>query len=62
MKELRLQISDELHKSLKQRALDEGVTLKQLTTKALENYTRRREGQEEEMKDASRGQEAARSS
>ena len=41
MKELRLQITEELHKQLKQAALDEGVTLKRLTTNALEEYIRR---------------------
>ena len=62
MKELRLQIADELHKQLKQRALDEGVTLKHLTTKALEEYIRRREGQKEDIEGASREQEVGRSS
>lgn len=47
MKELRLQITDKLHKQLKQRALDEGVTLKRLTTKALEEYIRRCEEQKD---------------
>ena len=39
MKEIRIQISDRLHKQLKQKALDEGTTLKNLTIKALEEYT-----------------------
>ncbi len=41
MKELRLQITEELHKQLKQTALDESLTLKRLTTDALEEYIRR---------------------
>ena len=41
MKELRLQVTEELHKQLKQTALDESLTLKRLTTNALEEYIRR---------------------
>jgi len=46
MKELRLQITEELHKQLKQTALDESLTLKRLTTNALEEYIRRRKEEE----------------
>jgi len=46
MKELRLQITEELHKQLKQKALDESLTLKRLTTTALEEYIRRRKEEE----------------
>ena len=46
MKELRLQITEELHKQLRQRALDEELTLKRLTTKALEEYIRKRQKEE----------------
>lgn len=46
MKELRLQITEELHKQLKQTALDESLTLKRLTTTALEEYIRRRQEEE----------------
>lgn len=54
MKELRLQITNELHKDLKQRALDEDVTLKQLTTEALEEYIRRPKEQKGDTENASR--------
>ena len=57
MKELRLQITEELHKQLKQRALDEGLTLKRLTTKALQEYVRRRRGENEDTEGVSREQE-----
>lgn len=40
MKEVRLQITEELHKQLRQKALDDGLTLKRLTTTALEEYIR----------------------
>jgi len=43
MKELRLQITEELHKQLRQTALDESLTLKRLMTEALEEYIRRRQ-------------------
>lgn len=43
MKELRLQVTEELHRQLKQTALDENLTLKRLTTNALEEYIRRRQ-------------------
>ena len=46
MKELRLQITEELHKQFRQTALDEGLTLKRLMTKALEEYIRRRQEEE----------------
>jgi len=46
MKEIRLQITEELHKKLKQTALDESLTLKRLTTDALEEYIRRRKEEE----------------
>ncbi len=46
MKELRLQITEELHRQLKQTALDESLTLKRLTTNALEEYIRRRQEKE----------------
>lgn len=62
MGELRLQIDDGLHKQLKQRALDEGVTLKDLTTKALAEYLKRRSEQKEEASNASNQQQAGRSS
>lgn len=39
MGELRLSIANELHKALKQKALDKGVSLKQLILDILENYT-----------------------
>jgi len=53
MGELRLQIDDGLHKQLKQRALDEEVTLKDLTKKALVEYLKRRSKQKEEANSAS---------
>ena len=46
MKELRLQITEELHKQLRQTALDESLTLKRLMTEALEEYVRRRQEEE----------------
>ena len=46
MKELRLQITEDLHKKLKQTALDESLTLKRLMTDALEEYIRRRRKEE----------------
>ena len=46
MKELRLQITEELHKQLRQKALDESLTLKRLMTDALEEYIRRHQEQE----------------
>ena len=46
MKEVRLQITEELHKQLRQTALDESLTLKRLTTNALEEYIRRRQEEE----------------
>lgn len=42
MGELRLSIPTELHKELKQRALDKGVSLKQLILDIFENYTGKR--------------------
>jgi predicted HicB family RNase H-like nuclease len=39
MGELRLSIPNGLHKELKQRALDKGVSLKQLILDIFENYT-----------------------
>lgn len=56
MKELRLQITEELHKQLKQTALDESLTLKRLTTNALEEYIRRR--REEESRSQGRSEPA----
>lgn len=57
MKELRLQVSEELHRQLKQMALDKGATLKSLLTSALEKYVRspgeeksRRQGESERAK------------
>ena len=46
MKELRLQITEELHKQLRQTGLDKGLTLKRLMTEALEEYIRRRQEEE----------------
>ena len=57
MKELRLQITEELHKQLKQTALDESLTLKRLTTNALEEYIRR---YKEEERSRQGGREPAR--
>ena len=57
MKELRLQITEELHKQLKQAALDESQTLKRLTTNALEEYIRR---YKEEERSRQGGREPAR--
>ncbi len=42
MGELRLSIPNKLHKELKQRALDKGVSLKQLILDIFENYTSKR--------------------
>jgi len=53
MKELRLQISEELHKQLKQTALDESLTLKRLTTNALEEYIRRYKEEESSRQEGS---------
>ena len=39
MGELRLSIPKELHKELKQKALDKGITLKQLILDIFQNYT-----------------------
>jgi len=49
MGELRLSIPNELHKELKQRALDKGVSLKQLIFDIFENYTDKRKSETSEM-------------
>jgi len=38
VKQVRFDIPDDLHKALKQRALDEGLTLKALVTKLCAHY------------------------
>jgi predicted HicB family RNase H-like nuclease len=40
MGELRVTIPDELHKALKQEALNKGTTLKKLVTNILEKYVK----------------------
>lgn len=40
MGEIRISISNELHKDLKQMALDKGVSLKQLIVDIFERYTK----------------------
>ena len=57
MKELRLQVTEELHRQLKQTDLDENLTLKRLMTNALEEYIRRRK---EKESSSHRGSEPAR--
>ena len=57
MKELRLQITEELHKQLRQTALDESLTLKRLMTNALEEYNIKRKEKESSRQG---GSEAAR--
>lgn len=41
MGELRIVIPNELHKELKQVALDKGITLKQLILEIFESYTKK---------------------
>ena len=50
MGELRLSIPNELHKELKQRALDKGVSLKQLILDIFENYTGKRKTETSKIK------------
>ncbi len=49
MGELRLSIPNELHKELKKRALDKGVSLKQLTLKIFEHSTGKRKFETSEI-------------
>ena len=49
MGELRLSIPNELHKELKQRALDKGVSLKQLILDIFEKYTGKKKSEAGEI-------------
>ena len=50
MGELRLSIPNELHKELKQRALDKEVSLKRLILDILESYTGKQSSEASELK------------
>ncbi len=49
MGELRLLIPNGLHKSLKKRALDKGISLKQLIVNILEGYTAHEKSEGDEV-------------